>query len=131
MVFTQAERGYWRSQAIGRLSTLGPSGQPQIRPVGLHLGPDETTIDVVGHALAGTQKWRNVQRHPRVAFIVDTVLSVAPPDARGVEIRGEAEALPGDGPTSGGLSGDVIRIHPRRIVAWGLDGPEVQARTVT
>lgn len=130
MTFTAAELDYLRGESIGRLSTVGPSGGPQIRPVGVHLGPDETTIDVVGHVLAETQKWRNVQRNPHVAFIVDTVVSVSPPEARGIEIRGQAEVLPGQGPTGGGLSGDVIRIHPRRIVAWGLDGNGTQARNV-
>ena len=130
MAFTDAELAYLREQTIGRLSTIGPSGGPQIRPVGVHLGPGDASIDIVGHALADTQKWRNVQRNPEVAFIVDTVESVSPPRAHGIEIRGTAEVLPGDGPTEGGLSGDVIRIHPRRIVAWGLDGEGTSARTV-
>ncbi len=130
MAFTDAELAYLRGETIGRLSTVGPTGGPQIRPVGVHLGPDDTTIDVVGHALADTQKWRNVQRNPQVAFIVDTVVSVSPPEARGIEIRGDAEVLPGQGTTSGGLSGDVIRIRPRRIVAWGLDGQGTRARNV-
>ena len=130
MIFTDAELAYLRGQMIGRFSTIEPGGGPQIRPVGVHLGRDASTIDVVGHALADTQKWRNVLRHPRVAFIVDTVVSVEPPEARGIEIRGEAEALYGQGPTDGGLSGDVIRIHPRRVVAWNLDRGGTQARTV-
>ncbi|WP_243858317.1 PPOX class F420-dependent oxidoreductase [Mycobacterium sp. DL440] len=90
--------------------------------------PDDTTIDIVGHALASTQKWRNVLGNPQVAFIVDTVLSVRPPEARGIEIRGTAMALPGVGTTDGGLSGDIIRIVPRRIISWGLDGAGTTAR---
>ena len=53
MSFTAAEQDFLRAQPIGRLSTIGPGGQPQIRPVGVHLGPDGT-IDVVGHALASS-----------------------------------------------------------------------------
>jgi pyridoxamine 5'-phosphate oxidase family protein len=128
MTFTPAELAYLHEQPIGRLCTIGPAGEPQIRPVGVHLGPDGTTVDIVGHALAKTQKWRNVIRNPRVAFIVDNVLSVAPPDARGIEVRGMAMVLPGQGSTDGGLSGDIIRITPRRIVAWGLDGAGTTAR---
>ena len=52
MTFTPAELAYLREQPIGRLSTIGPAGEPQIRPVGVHVGPDGTTIDIVGHALA-------------------------------------------------------------------------------
>jgi pyridoxamine 5'-phosphate oxidase family protein len=128
MTFTPAELAHLQEQPIGRLATIGPAGEPQVRPVGVHLGPDGMTIDIVGHALATTQKWRNVIRNPLVAFIVDNVISVMPPDARGLEIRGVATALPGAGETDGGLSGDIIRIVPRRIVAWGLDGEGTSAR---
>ncbi|MEB3069921.1 PPOX class F420-dependent oxidoreductase [[Mycobacterium] vasticus] len=130
MTFTPAELDYLRDQQIGRLATLGPVGDPQIRPVGVHLGPDDATIDIVGHALSKTQKWRNVIRDPQVSFIVDTVISVQPPQARGIEIRGTGTVLPGAGSTEGGLSGDIIRITPRRIVAWGLDSPGTNSRNV-
>lgn len=113
MIFTRAEIDYLNREPIGRLSTIGSSGEPQIRPVGVHRGPGSTTVDVRGHALADTQKWRNAQRNPRVAFIVDTVASVDPSDARGIEIRGDAEALAGQGP-----------------IAWGLDAPGTRARDV-
>ncbi|MEN3221008.1 PPOX class F420-dependent oxidoreductase [Mycolicibacterium porcinum] len=128
MTFTPAELAYLREQPIGRLSTVGGAGDPQIRPVSVHLSPDEDGVDIVGHALASTQKWRNVLRNPQVAFIVDTVLSVRPPDARGIEIRGTATPLPGVGTTDGGLSGDIIRITPRRIISWALDGAGTTAR---
>ncbi|MET4429743.1 MULTISPECIES: PPOX class F420-dependent oxidoreductase [unclassified Mycolicibacterium] len=128
MTFTPAELAYLREQPIGRLCTIGPAGDPQIRPVGVHLGPDGATIDIVGHALANTQKWRNVIRNPRVAFIVDNVISVKPPKAHGIEIRGVGTVLPGEGTTEGGLSGDIVRITPRRVVAWGLDGDATTAR---
>jgi len=129
MTFTAAEQDFLRTQPIGRLSTIGPGGQPQIRPVGVHLGPDGT-IDIVGHALAATQKWRHVIAAPKVAFIVDEVHSVTPPRAQGIEIRGAAQALPGAGGTAGGLTGDIIRITPTRIVAWGIDGEGTRARNV-
>jgi pyridoxamine 5'-phosphate oxidase family protein len=127
MSFTPAERDFLGTQPIGRLSTIGPEGQPQIRPVGVHLGPDGT-VDIVGHALAATQKWRNVIANPKVAFIVDEVTSVVPPRAQGIEVRGTARALPGEGSTDGGLSGDIIRLTPTRIVSWGIDGEGTRAR---
>ena len=130
MTFTPAELAYLRNQPIGRFCTIGPAGEPQIRPVGVHIGPDGSTIDIVGHAFGRTQKWRKVIRNPKVAFIVDNVMSVEPPSARGIEIRGLATALPGQGTTDGGLSGDIIRIAPRRIVAWGLDVEGTTARDV-
>ncbi|UGT57095.1 PPOX class F420-dependent oxidoreductase [Nocardia asteroides] len=130
MPFTDTEREFLRAQTIGRLATLGPSQTPQIRPVGLHLSADETTVEVVGHTLATTQKWRNVRRHPRVSMIVDEVLSLDPPRARGVEIRGRATAIPAADSGSDRFSGDIIRIEPERVIAWGLDSPQVVARDV-
>ncbi len=127
MSFTPAEQDFLGAQPIGRLSTIGPGGQPQIRPVGVHLGP-VGTVDIVGHALAATQKWRNVIANPKVAFIVDEVTSVVPPRAQGIEVRGTAQALPGEGSTDGGLSGDIIRLTPTRIVSWGIEGEGTQAR---
>lgn len=116
MAFTQAETEYLRSQTLGRLCTLGPSGAPQARPVLVHLGPDGT-IDVYGFGLADSQKWRNVQGDERVTFVVDDLVSRKPWTTRGVEVRGSAAALSG-----GGDNGDnVIRIHPRRILTWGVD----------
>lgn len=127
MSFTPAEQDFLGAQPIGRLSTIGPGGQPQIRPVGVHLGPDGT-VDIVGHALASTQKWRNVIANPKVAFIVDEVTSVVPPQAQGIEVRGTAQALAGEGSTDGGLSGDIIRLTPTRIISWGIDGEGTRAR---
>ena len=127
MSFTPAEQDFLGAQPIGRLSTIGPGGQPQIRPVGVHLGP-VGTVDIVGHALAATQKWRNVIANPKVAFIVDEVTSVVPPRAQGIEVRGTARALPGEGSTDGGLSGDIIRLTPTRIVSWGIDSEGTRAR---
>ncbi|WP_078313034.1 MULTISPECIES: PPOX class F420-dependent oxidoreductase [unclassified Mycobacterium] len=129
MAFTPSEREFLRLQPIGRLCTLGADGDPQIRPVGVHLSPDGA-IDIVGHALASTQKWRNVIGNPRVAFIVDEVISVKPPRAHGIEIRGTAEVMPDQGSTDGGLSGDIIRITPHRIISWGIEDPQTRGRNV-
>ncbi|MFV0494937.1 PPOX class F420-dependent oxidoreductase [Mycobacterium sp.] len=128
MTYSPAEATFLQGQPIGRLATIGPAGESQIRPVSVHLSPDGSSIDIVGHALAKTQKWRNVIRNPKVAFIVDTVFSVHPPKAQGLEVRGVAAAMPGHGTTAGGLSGDIIRISPKRIVAWGLDSEGTTAR---
>lgn len=127
MTFTPAEIEYLESQTLGRLCTLGPRGEPQARPVWVRLGPDGT-IDVVSWSNVTSQKWRNVQRDPRVAFVVDDMASQW--GARGIEIRGEAEALLGVGSTEGGLSGDVIRIRPKRIISWGIETERAQARNV-
>ena len=129
MTFTQAELAFLRKQPIGRLCTIGPAGDPQIRPVAVHLGADDATIEVAGPILAQTQKWRNVLRNPQVSFIVDHVVP-QPRNVRGLEIRGTATTHPDARPPADGFSGDIIRIVPRRIVAWGLDEGGTHARDV-
>ncbi|MDR7300516.1 PPOX class F420-dependent oxidoreductase [Haloactinomyces albus] len=120
MTFTEDEIEYLKSQPLGRLCTLGPTGAPQAKAVGVHLGP-HGTLDVVGYANADSRKWRNVQTDPRVTFIVDDLASRNPWTVRGLEIRGHAETVLGADAAAGGMSGDVIRIHPRRILSWGIN----------
>lgn len=127
MTFTPAEIEFLEGQALGRLCTLGPGGAPQVRPVWVYPGPDGT-IDIASWSNVTSQKWRNVKRDPRVSFVVDDEAGTW--GARGVEIRGEADALLGVGSTEDGLSGDVIRIRPKRILSWGIETERLQARDV-
>jgi pyridoxamine 5'-phosphate oxidase family protein len=55
-----------------------------------------------------------------VAFVVDDLESLDPWRVRGVEIRGEAEALVDVDPPMRAMSREVIRISPRWIASWGL-----------
>ncbi|WP_375538348.1 hypothetical protein [Mycolicibacterium sp. CBMA 311] len=41
-----------------------------------------------------------------------------------------AQVRPGEGSTEGGLSGDIIRLTPNRVISWGIDGEGTQARNV-
>ncbi|WP_370416893.1 PPOX class F420-dependent oxidoreductase [Streptomyces fradiae] len=118
--FTEAERAYLRTQRLGRLATVDPSGQPQANPVGFFPQEDGTVL-IGGAAMSRTKKWRNLRTNPRLALVVDDLATVRPWRVRGVEIRGEAELLVGPY-----FSEEVIRIHPRRIHSWGLE--DFQAR---
>jgi pyridoxamine 5'-phosphate oxidase family protein len=80
------------------------------------------TIDVTGHGLEQTKKFRDVERTGRAAIVIDDLASVSPWRPRAIEVRGRAEALR--------APEVLIRIHPERIVSWGL-GPGRNARTVT
>jgi len=114
------ERTYLITQPLGRLATLAPSGAPQVRPVGFTLNEALGTIDIVGHNLAASQKFRNIQRDGRASLVVDDLESTDPWKPRGIEIRGHAEAHEGpDGPDGG--PGALIRIHPERVLSWGID----------
>jgi pyridoxamine 5'-phosphate oxidase family protein len=121
-IFTAAELDYLRTSRLARLATLGPDGAPQVRPVGFVVDVEAGTIDIPGLDNPSTQKWRNVQRDGRVALVVDDVVP-KPWQPRALEVRGIAEVLP-DVDRSDvfpGVAPGVIRIHPRRIVVFGLD----------
>ena len=120
--FTPEEVDYLRSQRLGRLATVGAGGQPHVVPVAFRYNSERDTIDIGGHDFARRKKWRDVLANPRVAFVVDDIASVDPWRVRGIEIRGEAEAL-----SSGGkeimpfFDDEMFRIHARRVRSWGLD----------
>jgi pyridoxamine 5'-phosphate oxidase family protein len=118
--FTEAEIAYLTSQRMGRLATINDAGEPQIAPVGVHYNAATDTIDIGGHNFGRSKKYHNVRAHPMVAFVVD---DVPPPwQPRGIEIRGRAEALATGGKDIMASFDDaIIRIHPTRIIAWGLE----------
>ncbi|MEU6431439.1 PPOX class F420-dependent oxidoreductase [Microbispora sp. NPDC046973] len=123
MVFTQAELDYLATQRIGRLATVSPDGQVQNNPTNFFLDAATGTIVIGGGALGRSKKFRNVQQGSTVAFVVDDLASVDPWAPRGVEIRGKAAALTDQEPPLPGLSREIIRITPTKIVSWGLGGP--------
>jgi pyridoxamine 5'-phosphate oxidase family protein len=122
-VFSPAEIAYLQSQRLARIATVGPDGQPHVVPVSFRYNPDEDTIDVGGHGFAQRKKYRDVQRNPRVAIVVDDLASIDPWRPRMIEIRGEAEVLETGGETIGrGFDPQMFRIRPRRIVGIGIEG---------
>lgn len=118
--FSAAERAYLRTQRLGRLATVDRAGQPQANPVGF-FPQDDGTVLIGGYTLGTTKKWRNLQTNPKLALVVDDVVSLSPWTVRGVEIRGEAELLVGPHDLGSHFSQELIRVHPRRIHSWGLD----------
>jgi pyridoxamine 5'-phosphate oxidase family protein len=125
MTFTAAETGYLKTQELGRLATVQPDGTPQVNPVGFHYNEELATIDIGGYNMASSQKFRNVTENSRVAFVVDDIVSRQPWRVRCLEIRGIAEAVGGDTLSqAAGHDDAIIRIRPRRIISFGIDGPD-------
>jgi pyridoxamine 5'-phosphate oxidase family protein len=123
--FTPEEIAYLQSQRLGRLATVGPDGQPHVVPVGFRYNPELDTIDIGGHDFAKREKYRDVQRNPRVAFVVDDLASVSPWRPRMLEIRGTAEVLGSGGEqVISGFDREMFRIRPHRIVRFGIAGGE-------
>ncbi|MVU83175.1 PPOX class F420-dependent oxidoreductase [Nocardia sp. ET3-3] len=123
--FTGRELEYLRAQHLGRLATVRPDGTVQNNPVGFGFNDKLGTIDISGHDMAASRKFKNVAAGSSVAFVVDDLASVNPWAPRCIEIRGEAEALVDPEDSAGQWSGPIIRIHPRWILSFGVD-PEAQ-----
>lgn len=142
--FTDAEIEYLNGQQVGRIATVGADGMPHVVPVGVFYDP-ETEAIVIGSSadfggqdgheatMATTKKFRDAQRRPSVALVVDD------PTPRFLEVRGRAETHTGGGAEIGRRLGAPfrfgpawIRIRARRIVALGIDGGpfELSARSI-
>ena len=121
-VFRQAEIEYLAGgRQLGRIATVGADGTPHVVPVAWMYNAVRETIDVGGSDLEHTKKFRDVARTGRAAIVID---DLKPADAwhpRGIEIRGRGEAI--------AMPTPLIRIHPERIVSWGLE-VRGSARTV-
>ncbi|MDT4934776.1 MAG: pyridoxamine 5-phosphate oxidase family protein [Pseudonocardiales bacterium] len=132
-VFTTVEADYLDGQLLGRLATAGADGKPHVVPVSFRYNRETETIDIGGHRFGARKKFRDVQENPWAALVVDDLASTDPWRPRMLEVRGRAEALPAGGGALGpGFADEMIRIHPARIVAYGLvpDQQSATARSV-
>ncbi len=122
-VFREAEIEYLAGgRQLARLATVGADGTPHVVPVAFLYNAARETIDIGGRELERTKKFRDVARSGRAAIVIDDLASTDPWRPRGIEIRGRGEAV--------ALPTPLIRIHPERIVSWGLEAM-ASARTVS
>jgi pyridoxamine 5'-phosphate oxidase family protein len=70
--------------------------------------------------LAKTKKFRDARRTGRASIVIDDLASVDPWSPRGIEVRGQAEIV--ETPRS------LIRIHPERVISWGLESEDFTRR---
>jgi pyridoxamine 5'-phosphate oxidase family protein len=123
--FTPEEIAYLQSQRLGRLATVSEKGEPHVVPVSFRYNPEQDSIDIGGHNIVSTKKYRDAVRYGRVAFVVDDVLPPWKP--RMIEVRGTVEGLPEGGKEiMETLSPEILRITPTRIISFGLNSDIVQ-----
>ncbi len=121
--FTEEELSYLLGERrLARLATVGAEGTPHVVPVGWSFNAELDAIEIGGRDFAQTKKFRDVQRHDRAAVVIDDLASTEPWRPRGIEVRGHAEAVEEPRP--------LIRIHPERIVSWGVDARGRYSRAV-
>lgn len=136
--FTDKEIEYLRGQRLGRVATAGAGGAPHVAPVGFRINPDEGTVEIGGHGMSKSKKWRDLQASQKVAFVVDDLASVDPWTPRGIEIRGRADLHEQGGAEHFGDGWDAawFAVVPERIISWGIEAPAFtpggrHARSVT
>jgi pyridoxamine 5'-phosphate oxidase family protein len=122
-VFREAELEYLSGgRQLGRIATVGADGTPHVVPVSWFYNAARDAIDIGGRDLQRTKKFRDVARSERAAIVIDDLASTDPWHPRGIEIRGRGEAI--------AMPTPLIRIHPERIVSWGIEAAR-SARTVS
>jgi len=118
-VLSDAELTYLSQGKLGRLATIDATGMPHVVPLGWHYNPELDVIDIGGRDFARSRKFRNAQRNPNVALVIDDVLPAWRP--RCVMIRGTAEALLEATGPGGQPAGPIIRLRPADVISWGME----------
>ncbi len=123
--FTVQEIEYLKSSRLGRMATVDQKGTLHVVPVGFRYNPEHDTIDIGGHNIVPTKKFRDALKHGRMAFVVDDVLPPWKP--RFVEVRGTVKHH-----TEGGkainerFAPDILRLTPTYIVSIGINDDVVR-----
>lgn len=119
-IFRDVELAYLTEskQQLARIATVGRNGLPHVVPTGFRYNPEADAIDIGGHQLERTKKYRDAAHTGVAALVIDDV--VPPWYPRGIEIRGRAEII-----TEPEV---IVRVRPERIITWGLDGGEIGTR---
>jgi pyridoxamine 5'-phosphate oxidase family protein len=119
---TNPQIEYLSGQRLGRLATTGADGKPHVVPTSFRYNRELGTLDVGGHHVATTKKYRDVQANPWAAIVIDDLVSTNPWTPRMLEIRGRAEAVDTGGADLGpGFGEAFIRIYPERVNSFGIE----------
>jgi pyridoxamine 5'-phosphate oxidase family protein len=108
--FAENELAYLATRRLAHIATVGPDGTPHVVPVGSWRHNAELdVVEVTGPDVPNTKWFRDAVRSGLAAFVVDDLTGPEGRTPRAVEVRGRAEA-----------AGRFLRIHPDRVVSWGL-----------
>jgi pyridoxamine 5'-phosphate oxidase family protein len=130
VLFSQKETEYLTSQRLARIATASSKQgiiQPDVVPVGFDF--DGEYFYVSGMNLFKSTKYKNVQKNPGVALVVDDLKSVNPWEPRGIRIYGIADIVTrqdGYMQQTDHPSVTYIRIKPLKKWSWGIDAPVFQ-----
>ncbi len=119
---TPAQIEYLAGQPLGRIATTGADHKPHVVPTSFRYNAELGTIDIGGHHVATTKKYRDVGANGWAAIVIDDLVSTDPWTPRMLEIRGRAEQIASGGEDFGpGFGPAFIRIHPEKVNSYGID----------
>ncbi len=121
MTFSTAELVYLKSQRLGRLATQQANGTLQLSPVGFRLDEASGTIDIPDTSCRPARSSATSSTTPQWRSSSMTSPRSDPWRVRCLEIRGSAEAIPPTHPATPGDDDAMIRIHPSRVISFGLE----------
>jgi PPOX class F420-dependent enzyme/OxyR family protein len=128
-MFSDKEIEYIKSQRLARISTMPREGALQlldIVPVGFDFDTIKKYFYVRGLDFSKTEKYTNVLKNEKVAFLIDDLKSENPWSPRGIRIHGTAEIVAPKGQgylkdSNHASSTGHIRIVPNEKWSWGID----------
>jgi pyridoxamine 5'-phosphate oxidase family protein len=124
-MLSEPEVKYLKSQKLARIATVSKSDQPDVVPVGFEF--DGQYFWVGSHdqkIFFRTRKYKNVQNgNPKVALVVDDLVSVDPWRPRFVKVFGTAEVMDHDGIFG---PGKYLRIKPKVTWSSGIEGLKIK-----
>lgn len=121
---TPAEIDWLDGHPLARLATVDAHAAPQNNPVSAYYNRATGTIDIGGHAMTSSRKYRNaLLPGARAAVVVDEMRDGDPTTIRLLEVRGPIVALEHPADSAARMPGAILRITPATVISWGLEPP--------
>jgi hypothetical protein len=128
-MFTEAEKAFIGTVdnpgpvGMAHIATSTPSGQPHVVPLRARMNDAGDKILVLGHAMAESYKYRQVQKNPWVAVVWDNHTGEgASREIHGIEVRGRAEIKWPEGDPD-----PHFEVTPTKVFSWGVNEPAAES----
>jgi pyridoxamine 5'-phosphate oxidase family protein len=128
-MFTDAEKEFIGTVenpgpvGLAHIATSTPDGKPHVVPLRARINDAGDKVLVLGHALAESYKYRQVQKNPWVAVVWDGHTGEgASREIQGVEVRGTAEIKWPEGDPD-----PHFEVTPTKVFSWGVNEPAAES----
>jgi hypothetical protein len=128
-MFTEAEKAFIGTVdnpgpvGMAHIATSTPSGRPHVVPLRARMNDAGDKVLVLGHAMAESYKYRQVQKNPWVAVVWDSHTGEgAAREIHGNEVRGSAEIKWPEGDPD-----PYFEVTPTKVFSWGINEPAAES----